>query len=160
MILYALRCAAGHEFEGWFRDGQTYDAQSAAGEIACPACGSNSVSKALMAPRLGRSSKSEPEPPAPAPMPASAPEPPPEPDAKAANIDPAQMRLLLRELRRHVEQNCDYVGDKFAEEARRIHYGEADPHAIYGESTPEEAEALADEGIEVGRIPWLPLNDA
>src|SRR5690348_11700027 len=98
MILYALRCAAGHEFEGWFRDGKPSAAQTAAGEIACPACGSNSVSKALMAPRLGRSSKSEAEPPsAPAPMPA--PELPPEPDAKAANIDPAQMRLLLRELR-------------------------------------------------------------
>jgi hypothetical protein len=156
MILYALRCAAGHEFEGWFRDGQTYDAQSAAGEIACPVCGSNSVAKALMAPRLGRSSKSEPAPPTPVP----APEPRPEPDAKAAHIDPAQIRRLLRELRRHVEQNCNYVGDKFAEEARRIHYGEVDPHAIYGESTPEEAEALADEGIEVARIPWVPVNDA
>src|SRR5689334_11079379 len=124
MILYALRCAAGHEFEGWFRDGRTYDAQSAAGEIACPACGSNSVSKALMAPRLGRSSKSEPEPAAPVPAaaPSSAPEPQPELEAKAANIDPARLRRMFRELRRQVEQNCDYVGDKFAEEARRIHY--------------------------------------
>jgi hypothetical protein len=156
MILYALRCAAGHEFEGWFRNGQTYDAQSAAGEVACPACGSNAVSKALMAPRLGRSSKPESEPQAPV----AVPEPRPEPDAKTANIDPAQMRRFLRELRRHVEQSCDYVGDKFAEEARRIHYGEADPHAIYGESTPEEAEALADEGIDVARIPWVPINDA
>ena len=74
---------------------------------------------------------------------------------KAPPISPAQMRAALVELRRQVETNCDYVGERFAEEARRIHYGEADPHAIYGEASTEESRALADEGIEFGRIPWI-----
>ena len=66
----------------------------------------------------------------------------------------------LRELRRKVEENCDYVGPRFAEEARRIHYGETDSHAIYGETTPQEAQALSEEGIEFGRIPWAPRLDS
>src|SRR5476649_1842787 len=105
MILFALRCAADHEFEGWFRDGATFDRQSAAGKIACPHCGDKSVTKAPMAPRVARSR-----------------------DADAPS--PAQIRTALQELRRHIEANCDYVGERFAEEARRIHYGESDPRGI------------------------------
>lgn len=136
MILFALRCARDHEFEGWFRDGAAYDEQSAAGKIACPACASTEVEKAPMAPRLARSRQAE------------------------APPSPETLRTALRELRRRIEANCDYVGEAFAEEARRIHHGEADPRAIYGEATKEEAESLADEGVEVSRIPWVPLNDA
>ena len=136
MILFTLRCAAGHEFDGWFRDGEAFETQRQAGEIACPHCGGAQVEKALMAPNIGRSHK------------------------KAPPISPAQMRAALVELRRQVETNCDYVGERFAEEARKIHYGEADPHGIYGEATAEESRELKDEGISFGRIPWVPTTDA
>ena len=131
MILFTLRCASGHEFEAWFRDGEGFEAQQQAREITCPHCGDSQVEKAVMAPNISRSRE------------------------RKATISPAQMRAALLELRRQVETNCDYVGPRFAEEARRIHYGEADPHAIYGEATSEESQALTDEGIEFGRIPWI-----
>ena len=136
MILFALRCAADHEFEGWFRDGATFDRQSAGGKIVCPHCGDKSVSKAPMAPRVARSRPSE------------------------AVPTPAQVRQALLELRRQVETNCDYVGERFAEEARRIHYGDSDPRGIYGEASADDARDLAEEGIEVNHIPWLPRTDA
>ncbi|HWB47564.1 MAG TPA: DUF1178 family protein [Stellaceae bacterium] len=136
MIRFSLRCASEHEFEVWFRDGETYETQRQADEIACPECGSTKVEKALMAPRIGRSR--EPGPP----------------------ISPAQMRQMLVQLRRQVEQHCDYVGEQFAEEARKIHYGEADPHGIYGEATDEQSRELAEEGIKFGRIPWIAPTDA
>ena len=75
-------------------------------------------------------------------------------------MSPAQMRAALVELRRQVETNCDYVGERFAEEARKIHYGEADPHGIYGEASADESRELAEEGIAVGRIPWVSSTDA
>ena len=136
MILFTLRCAYGHEFEGWFRDGDGFEAQQKAGEIACPECGQTSVEKAVMAPRLGRSKET----------------PPP--------ISPAQFRAALAEMRRQVETHCDYVGTRFAEKARRIHYGEIDPHGIYGEASEEESRELTDEGISFGRIPWVPHTDS
>jgi hypothetical protein len=136
MILFTLRCASGHEFEAWFRDGDGFEAQQKEGGIACPLCGDAQVEKAVMAPRIGRSRDNAPA------------------------ISPAQMRKALFELRRQVETNCDYVGERFAEEARRIHYREVDPHGIYGEATSEESKELADEGISFGRIPWLPTTDA
>ena len=136
MILFTLRCAHGHEFEGWFRDGDGFEAQQKAGEIACPECTDTAVEKAVMAPRLGRSRESAPA------------------------MTPAQFRAALVELRRQIETNCDYVGDRFAEEARRIHYGEIDPHGIYGEASEEESRELVDEGIKVGRIPWIAPTDS
>jgi hypothetical protein len=136
MILFALRCAQGHEFEGWFRDSSGFEAQQNAGEIACPYCGDTAVGKAVMAPRVGRSRAAG----------------PPE-------LAPAEMRKALTELRRQIETHCDYVGGRFAEEARRIHYGETDPHGIYGEASHEESRALADEGISFGQIPWIPYSD-
>jgi hypothetical protein len=135
MILFTLRCAQGHEFEGWFRDGDGFEAQQKAGEIACPECGDASVDKAVMAPRLARSRETLP-------------------------VSPAQFRAALLEMRRQVEANCDYVGPRFAEEARRIHYGEIDPHGIYGEATEDESRELSDEGIKFGRIPWVPPTDS
>jgi hypothetical protein len=136
MILFALRCAHGHEFEGWFRDGDGFEAQQNSGEIACPHCGDTTVEKAVMAPRLGRTR--EVRPPA---------------------LALSEMRKALTELRRQIETHCDYVGGRFAEEARRIHYGETDPHGIYGEASNEESRALADEGIRFGQIPWVPFSD-
>ena len=136
MILFTLRCASGHEFEGWFRDGDGFEAQQKAGEITCPNCGDAQVEKALMAPNIARSR------------------------GKTPALSPAQMRAALVELRRQVETNCDYVGERFAEEARKIHYGETDPHGIYGEASADESRELAEEGIEVGRIPWISPTDA
>ena len=136
MILFTLRCAHGHEFEGWFRDGDGFESQRQAGEIACPECNGTSVEKAVMAPRLGCSR-----------------------DAMPA-ISPAQFRAALVELRRQIETNCDYVGNRFAEEARRIHYREIDPHSIYGEASEDESRELTEEGISFGRIPWIPPTDS
>ena len=136
MILFTLRCAQGHEFEGWFRNGDGFEAQQKAGEVACPECGDTSVEKAVMAPRLARSRETSPP------------------------ISPAQFRAALLEMRRQVEANCDYVGPRFAEEARRIHYGEIDPHGIYGEATEDQSRELSDEGIKFGRIPWVAPTDS
>jgi hypothetical protein len=136
MILFTLRCARGHEFEGWFRDGDGFESQRKAGEIACPECSETAVEKGVMAPRLGRSRDT---------MPA---------------ISPGQLRAALVELRRQIETNCDYVGNRFAEEARRIHYGEMDPHSIYGEASEDESRELTEEGISFGRIPWIPPTDS
>ena len=136
MIRFSLRGASGHEFEAWFRNGDGYEAQQKAAEIACPECGDARVEKALMAPSIGRSREPR------------------------APISPTQLRAALVELRQQVEKHCDYVGPQFAEEARRIHYGESDPRGIYGEATAEESRELADEGIKVGRIPWIPATDA
>ena len=135
MIRFSLRCASEHEFEAWFRNGEGYEAQQKAGEIACPECGDTHVEKALMAPSIGRS-------------------------REPAPISPAQLRSALVELRHQVENHCDYVGPQFAEEARRIHYGESDPRGIYGEASAEESRELVEEGIKFGRIPWVQTSDA
>ena len=151
MIRYQLHCAKKHEFEAWFKDGQTCDRQLARRALECPVCGQRRISKAVMAPRLAGSDKSGVERP-------DAGKPAPEPAPMA--VMAGGMREQLRELRQKIEANCDYVGDRFAEEARRIHHGEADTRGIYGEATDTQHEALRDEGIEVARIPWLPLSDA
>lgn len=157
MILYDLRCAQDHLFEAWFRDSAAYDAQAGAGVIACPLCGDTDVTKAPMAPRLAtRSSREEREAePAAPPKHVS----PPVPDERLGALM-TEARRVLGKLREHVESNCDYVGDKFAEEARKIHYGETDPRGIYGEASPDQARELAEEGIEIARIPWLPRQDS
>jgi hypothetical protein len=158
MILFTLRCSAGHEFEAWFRDGATYERQAKRSLIACPECGSHEVEKALMAPRLGRSSKSEV-----AERPGRPVEPeilPAAPQHQERPPTPAEFRRALQVLRRYVEKNCEHVGPRFAEEARKIHRGEADARGIYGDASPEEAKQLAEEGIEVAAIPWVPSSDA
>lgn len=162
MIVFTLKCREGHEFETWFRDGATYERQARRGLVTCPDCGSTEVEKAPMAPRLGRSSKSEP-----------VPEPRRETPAEAATETgvppaavpdrpptPAEFRRALQVLRRHVEANCENVGKRFAEEARRIHKGEAKARGIYGDATPAEAKKLAEDGIEIAAIPWVPSSDA
>jgi hypothetical protein len=157
MIVYRLRCDAGHEFDGWFRGSDAFDAQAKAGQVECAACGSNAVSKAIMAPNVSKGvSRGEavqlPAPTAEAAL--------PDPKMMAAMPREAALMHMLRALRRQVEANCDYVGESFADEARKIHDGEADARGIYGEATPEQIESLADDGIEIGQLPWVPLGDS
>lgn len=140
MILFNLRCAGDHEFEAWFKDGATYDKQAKAGEISCPVCGDSEIVKAPMAPRIGAGAKSK--------------------NAPSEGEKLAKMRQVMVHMREQVEQNCDYVGPEFAEEARKIHYEEADPRNIYGEASEDEARALEDEGIDFARMPWLPRSDS
>jgi hypothetical protein len=140
MIRYALLCEREHEFDGWFPSSAGFEAQAVSGDVVCPVCGSAEVRKALMAPGLGRGTKK---------------------GAKRGEVsntsDAAQkMSMMMLALKKHVEENCDYVGDKFAEEARRIHYGETDHRDIYGEATLAEARDLIDEGVEVAPLPVVP----
>ncbi|GAB2179509.1 DUF1178 family protein [Dongia sp. agr-C8] len=163
MILYQLNCDRQHSFEAWFKDGATADRQLKRRTVECPSCGSMKVAKALMAPRVGRgvgrksnsraiaAVEAPTAPSAPAPMPVAAP--------KAAVI-PAELRQALLEVRNQIESNCDYVGDKFAEEARKIHEGEAQARGIYGEATDAEHEELLEDGIAVARVPWVNRGDA
>jgi hypothetical protein len=151
MIRYALTCDKGHDFESWFQNSATYDKQAKRGLVTCPHCGSAKVEKAIMAPRLAGSRKREmtAELPAAAPVPEKAP---------VAMISPQEkeLRSKLKELREHLTKNADHVGPKFPEEARKMHYGETKHRSIYGEASPEEAKALAEEGIEFHPLPILP----
>jgi hypothetical protein len=157
MILYQLSCDRQHDFEAWFKDGATCDRQLKRKAVECPVCGSAKVAKAVMAPRVGRKGNSgEIVAPEAAPSPAPAEILPP---GKAAMM-PVEIRRALKEIRKQVEANCDYVGDKFAEEARKIHYGETEARGIYGEATEEQHRDLVEDGIEVARVPWLPREDA
>ena len=133
MILFELRCAGQHHFEAWFKDGAAYDAQAAAGAITCPVCGDCGVEKAPMAPRLvkGRG------------------------DVPDGQTGAGEVRKALLALKKKVQESCDYVGGRFPEEARKIHYGDSEARAIYGEASPEEARDLADEGVSVQRLPWV-----
>ncbi|MEQ1930578.1 MAG: DUF1178 family protein [Parvularculaceae bacterium] len=131
MIKYQLRCEIDHEFEGWFRNSSDYDAQASEGLLACPACGSVKVGKAIMAPAISSS------------------------ESKTARL--ADMRRSISEAamraRNYVEKNFDYVGERFPEEARKIHYGETSARGIYGEASGPEVKALIDEGVEVAPLP-------
>lgn len=153
MILYQFNCDRQHSFEAWFKDGATADRQLKRKMLECPTCGSAKVAKALMAPRIGKATGKEFVPVSPAPTPVAA------ESAKAAML-PAEMRKALLEMRRQIESNCDYVGDKFADEARKIHHGESDARGIYGEATDAEHQELLEDGIDVARIPWVPRGDA
>ncbi len=152
MIVFGLKCHKGHGFESWFKDGAAFERQSKRGLVECPVCGSAKVKKDLMAPRLSGTKKSR-KTPAPATAPAAM-------GSDPALAKAAELQRELSKLRRHVETNFEHVGDRFAEEARKIHYGESKRRDIYGEATSEEAQALAEEGVEVARIPWVRGNDA
>jgi hypothetical protein len=157
MIHYNVRCQHGHEFDGWFKDSAGFDKLAKRGLVECPTCGDTKVARALMAPAVATRDvvpRQEILPPAPPPAP------PTQQMATTGGPVPAQVRAVLQRIRAEVEKNCDYVGPAFAEEARKIHHGESDARGIYGETTPEQAEALKDEGIEFSRIPWVPRADA
>jgi hypothetical protein len=168
MIRYALNCDQGHAFESWFANSAAYDKQAKRGLVACPVCGSAKVEKAIMAPslaaNLGHGGTADPRPPTPtpptpppplqpAPMP---PIPPKTPVAIMMSAAERELRHKLKELRDHITKNAHYVGPRFPEEARKIHYGEAEHRSIYGEASPEEAQQLHEEGIEFHPLPILP----
>jgi hypothetical protein len=157
MIHYQLRCGQDHTFDGWFKDSATFDKQAKLGLVECPSCGGSDVERALMAPAVStRKAK--------APKQEKPKEPvaevlPPERGMVAAGRVPAQVLAALQRMRAEVEKHCDYVGDESADEARKMHRGDIEQRAIYGETTPEQAESLIDEGIEIAAIPWVPRAD-
>jgi len=148
VICYRLRCADGHEFEGWFRSSDAFGTQAATGLLSCPQCGSADVTQALMAPAVVTSA-------ARAPVPASAGE-----AGVSDSALPDSARALLMRVRAEIERTCDDVGDRFATEMMQMHRGEAEQRAIYGQATPEEQETLHEQGIEFGLVPWLPRADS
>lgn len=144
MIKYALRCAEGHDFEAWFPDSAAYEAQAAAGHVACPTCGSLEVRKQIMAPAVRTRKAADPVPAKPSAPPQRDPEAPPGPERLAE---------IAAQVRAHIAKTHADVGDRFAEEARAMHRGEKDPAPIIGETTPQEAKALKDEGVPAAPLP-------
>ena len=166
MIKYQLICDLTHEFEGWFQASAAFDAQAESGLLRCPLCDSDQVKRALMTPNLASPKRRKAiEPPLadPAPKPADpALANPTLPQQLAPQIKSEQVQAFgaalaeLRQLQQKITKDCRDVGNNFAEEARKIHYGEAEAEGIYGRTTHEEREALEDEGIDVLDMPWLP----
>lgn len=159
MIRYALVCEKDHSFESWFANSAAYDKQVKRGLVTCPLCGSAKVEKAIMAPQLARKDRGDvgsPEPsPEAAPAVALAPV---EEKTPVAMMSPQEqaLRSKLKELREHLVKSADYVGPKFPEEARKMHYGEIEHRSIYGEASPDDARALHEEGIEFHPLLRLP----
>ena len=156
MIVYSLACAKGHAFEGWFASIAAFDAQQADGKLLCPVCNSRKVAKAPMAPSLSTAVGTKKRSGIPVPVqtpaaPVTAPQMPA--PAPAMPEELRKMRQFMTGLRKYVEQNADYVGRKFPEEARKIHYGDAEERHIYGEASLEEAADLVEEGIDVAPLP-------
>lgn len=137
MIRFSLICDNAHEFEGWFRSNEEFDTQARRGLVDCPSCGSQQVEKALMAPAVSTGRRQE-------------------KIALAMGDAQKQAMAQLKALAEKVRENSDYVGDRFAEEARKIHFGETDVRGIYGEATLEEAKSLADDGVAFMPIPVFP----
>jgi len=130
VIVYNLRCRNAHEFEGWFKDSAAFDTQAKGGKVVCPVCNSKKVEKAIMAPAVSGAKKSN-----------------------LTESEAKQMRQFMTGLRKYVQDNADYVGPNFAEEARKIHYGEVERRHIYGEASLEEAKELVEEGVDVAPLP-------
>ncbi len=170
MIRYALNCDRGHTFESWFQNSAAYDKQAKRKLVTCPVCGSEKIEKAMMAPNVAPSFVSAASsdddiaaPKLPAIVPTPSPPPPapaPQATAKApvAMMSPPEreLRQKLKEIRDHITKNANYVGTRFPEEARKIHYGETEHRSIYGEASPDEAKELHEEGIEFHPLPILP----
>jgi len=152
MIKYALACDKGHTFESWFADSAAYDKQARRGLVACPVCNSAKVEKAIMAPRLAGTRKRAKAQDVEA-VPVASPD-----KAPVAMMSPMELELRskLKELREHIVKNADNVGEKFPEEARKMHYGETEHRSIYGVASLDDARELAEEGIDVHPIPALP----
>lgn len=154
MIRYALVCDRGHEFDSWFRDAGAYDAQERGGLLACPACGSEKVAKAVMAPRVARTDRGEPAGrAAAAPVQATPPQP-----MQQALLSPEQreFRAKLKELRDTMVKGSDDVGSRFAEEARKMHFGEIEHRTIHGQANPQEARSLIEDGVPFHPLPVVP----
>lgn len=138
MIKFSLSCEHSHDFEAWFRNNDDFDTQRKRGLLECPLCGSSKIGKTLMAPSVSTGRKRD------------------EMAVAAGTAMQAKLLEAMREMTKQVKENADNVGDKFAEEARKIHYGETDPRGIYGKATSDEVEALAEEGVEFMPLPDLP----
>jgi len=155
MIRYSLRCERGHAFESWFQSSSAYESQEKRKLVSCPSCGSVKVERAIMAPQIV--SKKGREIAAPAPAESAAP-------AEVATTESTpllmaqerELRAKLKELRDHITKNADNVGERFPNEARKMHYGDIEHRPIYGEASPDEARALIEEGVEVSPLPVLP----
>lgn len=138
MIRYSLSCDKAHEFEGWFSESADFDRQVASGFLTCPVCNSGAISKLLMAPSVSTARKKD------------------ELQTLAMDAVRKEAMIKLKEAVDSIKANAEDVGAKFPEEARKIHYGEADARGIIGKATPDEAQALVEEGIEIAAIPVLP----
>ncbi|MEN3395248.1 DUF1178 family protein [Brucella melitensis] len=137
MIRFSLHCDHGHEFEGWFRDNADFERQSEMKLVACPACHSQTVQKSLMVPAVSTSRGRE---------------------KIAIALNEAQKKVLeeMRALSRQVRENADYVGEKFAEEARKIHFGETQARGIYGEASRDDVHSLLEDGVDILPLPVFP----
>lgn len=154
MIRYTLRCDKGHGFESWFQSSSAYESQEKRKLVNCPSCGSDKVERAIMAPQIVAKKGRDRAEPGPAPVPST--------DVTAPGSTPLMMaqerelRVKLKELRDHIVKNADNVGERFPNEARKMHYGDIEHRPIYGEASPDEARSLIDEGVEVSPLPVLP----
>ncbi len=158
MIRYSLHCDRGHTFESWFQSSSAYESQEKRKLVNCPVCGSAKVERSIMAPQIvskkGRDGQSEIQSSdAPTPQPAEVTAPGSTPLLMAQE---RELRAKLRELRDHIVKTADNVGERFPNEARKMHYGDIEHRPIYGEASPEEARSLIDEGVEVSPLPVLP----
>lgn len=139
---FTLHCDNAHDFEAWFRSNEDYETQARRGFVECPICGSSKVQKALMAPRIATGRAKD--------------------ERKQAVMVAAgqalqrEMMEKMRQITKHVKAHADDVGERFPDEARKIHYGETDPKPIYGTAAPDEVEELIDEGVEIMPLPDLP----
>ncbi len=160
MIHYNLRCKKGHAFESWFQSSSAYEAQEKRKLVSCPLCGSTDVERAIMAPRIARKKGREAFPAeamAATAVPTSAAEViPPRSPTPLLMAQERELRAKLKELRDHIVKNADNVGERFPNEARKMHYGDIEHRPIYGEASPDEAKALIEEGVEVMPLPTLP----
>ena len=137
MIRFALVCSQAHEFEGWFRDNADFDRQQKHNMVSCPVCETQSVGKAIMAPAVSTARQKE-------------------KITLAMGDEQRRMMSEMRALTQKMKAGADYVGDKFADEARKIHDGDTEPRGIYGEATNEEARALIEDGIDFMPLPSFP----
>lgn len=138
---FSLECKNDHAFEGWFRSNEDFETQQKRGFLECPMCGTSKVTKSLMAPSVttGRSKEKM--------------------QVAAGQAAQAQMMAKMMEFAKEVKAKAEDVGEKFPEEARKIHYGEEDARAIYGKASNEEVAELLDEGVELMPLPDVPDDD-
>tara|TARA_Y100000758_G_C16045184_1_gene419629 strand:+ start:320 stop:736 length:417 start_codon:yes stop_codon:yes gene_type:complete len=132
MIKYSLRCSDGHNFEAWFSSSKAYEDQTQDSLVLCPLCDSREIKKNIMSPNIGKKG-----------------------NKSNANNDVKKIEVMMNKVRKHVEKNYEYVGKKFPEEARAMHYEEKESKDIYGESSIEEAKELIEEGIDIHPIPGI-----
>ena len=142
MIVFNLQCTDGHGFEAWFKDAKAFESQRRGRKVACPVCGVTGVEKLPTAPRIAKGKGKNAE------------------ASDEGKARTAEFMNALDKLQKHVEENCDYVGDRFADEARKIHQGEGEERGIYGEATKKEAKELSEEGVPFAAIPKRRPKDA